>query len=254
MLLSDLLVLLLGVALAVMVVLVFLWCRDRRTLGALRLENQRLREQPDPVTGLLSRTPWTKAAQVLLTELSEPGLIFADLNNFKQVNDRLGHRAGDLLLAEFAARLREQFGPQALIGRLGGDEFVILLDLPGGRWDDRLADAAMACTLSSHGITCGGAFGVARPIDVAHRDGAPDIVAACELVRCQLGRIMHAADLASLRAKRFCHTTGSPVALAVYGPTDPAVPAQLDPDPAERVRDAEPRGSAMTITWTLPPT
>jgi diguanylate cyclase (GGDEF)-like protein len=54
-------------------------------------------------------------------------LIFLDLDHFKDVNDTLGHSAGDALLVEFTKRLRGRIQPSDLLGRLSGDEFVIAL-------------------------------------------------------------------------------------------------------------------------------
>ena len=53
--------------------------------------------------------------------------MFLDLDHFKDVNDTLGHSAGDALLIEFAKRLRARIQPSDLLGRLSGDEFVIVL-------------------------------------------------------------------------------------------------------------------------------
>lgn len=55
------------------------------------------------------------------------GLLIADLDNFKTINDTLGHDAGDALLCEFAVRLRAAVGPDQLVARTGGDEFALFI-------------------------------------------------------------------------------------------------------------------------------
>ena len=63
-------------------------------------------------------------------------VLFCDLDGFKQVNDRIGHAAGDQVLVEIARRLERAVGPDDLLGRLGGDEFVVVLP----RADQTIAD------------------------------------------------------------------------------------------------------------------
>ena len=53
-----------------------------------------------------------------------------DLDDFKQVNDTLGHNAGDQLLKHAAAILSDHADPDTLVGRIGGDEFVLLIERP----------------------------------------------------------------------------------------------------------------------------
>ncbi|MDN3681224.1 diguanylate cyclase [Vibrio tapetis subsp. quintayensis] len=82
----------------------------------------------DPLTGLLNRKAMLESYQNHLATHSDSGsaLIFIDVDNFKAVNDELGHKAGDDLLLEIATWLKNNAMENCRIGRLGGDEFVIL--------------------------------------------------------------------------------------------------------------------------------
>jgi len=75
-------------------------------------------------------------------------VLFIDLDRFKVVNDSLGHGAGDLLLKEVAARLRQCVRASDVVGRLGGDEFVVLLERIGGV--ETAADTARRVLASLH--------------------------------------------------------------------------------------------------------
>lgn len=85
----------------------------------------------DSLTGLLNRTALLAELEATiegLTEGSESfGLMFIDLDGFKQVNDRHGHLVGDKILTRVAKRLSHALRGTDLIGRYGGDEFLILL-------------------------------------------------------------------------------------------------------------------------------
>jgi diguanylate cyclase (GGDEF)-like protein len=87
-----------------------------------------LRAQTDPLTGLLNyQGTLEHSADPLARHDGGAAFFFIDLDNFKVVNDTLGHSAGDELLRRVADILRRETCPGAVVGRVGGDEFVALL-------------------------------------------------------------------------------------------------------------------------------
>ncbi len=88
-----------------------------------------LREQAriDPLTGLANRSAFLEELDRRRLGPGRCVLLFLDLDDFKNVNDELGHAAGDALLAHVASRLRAALRPQDVCARLGGDEFAVLL-------------------------------------------------------------------------------------------------------------------------------
>ena len=84
----------------------------------------------DSVTNLRNRRSFELALAEVLASTQSGGagvdVMFLDLDDFKQVNDSLGHRTGDKLLVEIASRLGALIGPRDLVARWGRDEFVIL--------------------------------------------------------------------------------------------------------------------------------
>lgn len=99
----------------------------------LETRNKQLRRiaSKDPLTGLYNRRSF---AELLAREIAqaqrydhEVACMMIDLDNFKQVNDVLGHQAGDLVLRRMAEVIRKEIRQSDIAGRFGGDEFVVLL-------------------------------------------------------------------------------------------------------------------------------
>ncbi len=114
-----------GARLVVLVIIVGL-------LGGLRraLVLQRYHATTDPLTGALNRRAFQFAADRECLRAHREGtpvsVAYLDLDDFKSVNDRLGHRVGDEVLQAFAARVRDSIRGTDLFCRIGGDEFVLL--------------------------------------------------------------------------------------------------------------------------------
>ncbi|QNQ10748.1 diguanylate cyclase domain-containing protein [Sphingomonas alpina] len=113
--------------------------RARRLYGAKqditedRARTERLRRlaERDPLTGLANRgmfqTNFYDLPDALLRARGVSALVLIDLDDFKLINDRLGHSAGDDCLRQVAARLKQLFADAEMVARIGGDEFAVLL-------------------------------------------------------------------------------------------------------------------------------
>jgi diguanylate cyclase (GGDEF)-like protein len=150
----------------------------------------------DPLTGLANRVLLRDRAEQALRIAARTGeivgLLVIDLDGFKQVNDTLGHNAGDLLLREVAEHLTDAVRDSDTVARLGGDEFAVLLPNVRSLRDAAdvagrvLATFAHPVRLSGQPVLVGGSIGVALyPTHAADAD---------HLFRC--------ADVAMYTAKR----------------------------------------------------
>lgn len=111
----------------------------------------------DPLTGLANRVTFSEALSASLDDLTDGiGLLYIDLDGFKQVNDTKGHLVGDKLLEQVAARLRKVCHEDGMtIARLGGDEFAVLvphanLDGLKQRADELIAALSETYCLDAH--------------------------------------------------------------------------------------------------------
>jgi diguanylate cyclase (GGDEF)-like protein len=117
---------------------------DERDVLAGQLRHQ---AEHDGLTGLANRDLFLRQIDAALARSrrsgSRIGVLMIDLNDFKPVNDRYGHHAGDLLLQELAQRMTDTVREVDTVARLGGDEFAILAE-PGADLDVLVARVTAA--------------------------------------------------------------------------------------------------------------
>lgn len=188
----------LGVLIAALAVTAFVLARQ---FLALR-ENANLSRKlswdadHDALTGLLTRAALLRRADEVVARAQQQGgqaaLLFLDLDRFKQVNDTLGHAAGDELLRAVGERLRLVVRDSDTLARLGGDEFVILID--------RLDDPASAGGIAERAVAA-----LARPFRVAGHDASVSVsigVARLPNDAASAAQALRKADLAMYAAKQ----------------------------------------------------
>jgi len=122
----PLLIAVFGISMAALLgALVLIWSRNER------MQELRLQASQDPLTGLKNRRRFEEELRTEIArsrrEGSEGALLMLDLDNFKQVNDTLGHPVGDRVIAEMASVLRARMRETDVVARLGGDEFAVAL-------------------------------------------------------------------------------------------------------------------------------
>lgn len=165
----------------------------------LRAQNATLAHQAnhDPLTGLPNRAYFESRLSQALVDASELGthvaLLYLDSDRFKEINDQLGHDAGDAVLVAIAERLRQPLREGDLVARLGGDEFAVML--PGVRQTSnavRLAQSLLASMEKTIALPGGGEVVTSMSIGVAlYPTHASDASA-----------LLRSADAAMYQAKR----------------------------------------------------
>ncbi|RSM67766.1 bifunctional diguanylate cyclase/phosphodiesterase [Actinoplanes sp. ATCC 53533] len=148
----------------------------------------------DPLTGLANRRELLEQARAIFEARNTDGifaLLLIDLNHFKEVNDTLGHTAGDDVLREVAKRLEQATTPGDLVARLGGDEFALLLT---GLPTPAVATHRATALLDS----------LERPIEVEGMQLTVEAAAGIALAPGSGGvqELMRRADVAMYQAKR----------------------------------------------------
>ena len=148
----------------------------------------------DPLTGLANRTLFLDRVEHAIARADRGehvAVLFVDLDDFKLVNDRLGHAQGDALLAAVADRLRLATRTSDTVARLGGDEFAVLLEAMSTEYDANAAAARVTSSLQSPVRIGSQDVTVSASIGVAYTRGAE-----------RVDELLQNADLAMYRAKR----------------------------------------------------
>lgn len=154
---------------------------QRRTAELHKLSNR------DPLTGLMNRIGFMQHFNLLIQQAQtanyKMSVLFIDLDGFKQINDSLGHQAGDIVLTEVSTKLT-QYCEKDCIGRWGGDEFIIILPHADGATAVAIAQAIKSSLtnlqpISSSDISLDATIGIA--VYPRHSEDAATLVQLADL-------------------------------------------------------------------------
>jgi diguanylate cyclase len=147
----------------------------------------------DPLTGLANRTQFTEqTTSVLSSAATSVAILMIDLDDFKAVNDSMGHEAGDFVLKEVSDRVSKCVRESDVVARLGGDEFAVLIT--------KMIDRQDAANTASRIIRA-----LDEPISILDRQvrvGASVGVAVQSLEHSDVQSLLRGADVAMYLAKR----------------------------------------------------
>lgn len=159
----------------------------------------------DQLTGLYNRRGFFTMAEKQLQVAQRIGagmtLFFVDLDNFKKLNDTLGHESGDTTLKAAATVLQDTFRQADIIGRLGGDEFAALLVKGSEEQDDITVQERLQANLDRQNQTLPAAFPLELSYGIAHLDPQHP---------CNLGELIAEADQRMYQAKQAKKTARTP--------------------------------------------
>ena len=158
---------------------------------SLELDRLERQAQSDPLTGLANRTLFLRRVEASLERGSGMAtVLFLDLDDFKAINDRAGHAAGDAVLVAAAGRIEASVRPGDVAARMGGDEFAVLLEDVDDHHGEQVAGRILDL-LAEPVVADGDELWVRSSVGIA-------TAAAGSL---DAGALLHRADVAMYRAK-----------------------------------------------------
>jgi diguanylate cyclase (GGDEF)-like protein len=183
---------------AALLLLVGLYLVVRSNLRAVKRQGLH-----DALTGLPNRLLFADRAAHALAAASrtgaQPTVMMLDLDRFKEVNDTLGHHAGDVLLVQVAARLGKVMRPSDTVARFGGDEFAVLLPEVGPVAATGVAERMLKALEDPFNLD-GVAVSVEASMGIASASGA-DQLAGQGSASEQVAELLRQADIAMYQAK-----------------------------------------------------
>ncbi|WP_433361642.1 putative bifunctional diguanylate cyclase/phosphodiesterase [Actinoplanes sp. CA-142083] len=167
---------------------------NTRDVSEAQVLQDRLRQEAyyDGLTGLASRAGFRErlAESAERNSCSRIAILFLDLDGFKEINDSLGHDAGDHLLVHVAERLRKLLPAPRVVARLGGDEFAVIVEADNARDDAEMTAMEIIAALAAPILVDDRELHVSASIGIASAADAGDIE-----------QLQRDADLAMYRAK-----------------------------------------------------
>lgn len=140
----------------------------------------------DPLTGLYNRTYFLEQLAPLVAASTAKGVglavLMLDIDHFKRINDTFGHAAGDIVLREAAAVIRQATRPEDLVARYGGEEFVIALPIIGTEQAAERAERIRKALAARRIAVAGGSLKVTASVGLVHAPASRTSVAALALI------------------------------------------------------------------------
>ncbi len=164
----------------------------------------------DSLTGLPNRAQFQADMERYLEDGTPLALLLIDLDRFKEINDTLGHHAGDLLLGQIGPRMRDALNGVGMVARLGGDEFAILLPDADQTQATEVAEAVLEVirqpiVVGPHALDVGSSIGIAMSPD--HTNDPIGLLQCADVAmysakRAKAGYMFYSADQTARTPRR----------------------------------------------------